>query len=110
MDLGASIPLTLLGKAADFGSLHREVNINGSTLVTGIRPAIRRPVLPAVCSPRPSNSGNFNSNAFTVVPEIGLTFTWDITDSQWRLSTLAILTVLVLYNAVRAADQDRHDD
>ena len=94
------LSLDLLTKVA-VGDLHRQVNINGSQVTTV-------PGAPAPSSQAggvlalSTNSGNYSSNEFTYVPEIGANLSWDVTS---RLQVRLGYSALFLNHVARAAEQ-----
>jgi hypothetical protein len=68
--------MELLGKLA-VGSTQSSVNINGSTVVTepNQQPVTYKGGMLAL----PTNSGSYQQNNFTVIPELGLTLGYDVT-------------------------------
>lgn len=94
-----SLSLNLLTQVAA-GKLHRIVDINGSTTTTvpGAAPVTAVGGLYALSS----NIGHFPSNDWTVLPEFGLTFGWQVRPHvQVRLG----YTLLLLNDIARAAGQ-----
>jgi hypothetical protein len=91
--------LQLLGKLA-VGNLHRQVHIDGSTVVSvaGFAPVVGSGGLLALSS----NSGNFASDRVAWIPEIGITSGWQITP---RLRATLGYTFLYWPGVVRPGDQ-----
>ena len=91
--------VSLLAKVAA-GCMQREININGHTLITAPGSALIRTAggLYALST----NSGSFTDNVFAAVPEIGLNFSWNVTN---YLRFNAGYSILVFNHAVRAGDQ-----
>jgi hypothetical protein len=91
--------LQIFGKLG-LGNLRREVDINGSTVITapGAAPMAYAGGLLAL----PSNSGMFSSDHFVVMPELGLTGGWQITP---KLRATIGYSVLWLSDLVRPGDQ-----
>jgi hypothetical protein len=94
-----SLSLELLAKFA-VGSLHRQVIIDGSTEVTvpGFAPVAAPGGLLALAS----NIGSYSSDRVVVLPQLGLTTGWQLTD---RLRATLGYTVLWCPGVVRPGDQ-----
>lgn len=91
--------LQIFGKLAA-GNLRREVNINGSTVITS--PGTPPFVYPGGLLALPSNSGTFVSDHFVCLPELGLTAGWQITPC---LRATLGYSLLWLTDFVRPGDQ-----
>jgi hypothetical protein len=91
--------LELLGKVA-LGSTHEQVDISGATIIApaGGHPAAFTGGLLA----QPTNIGHFSRDQLTVVPEVGITIGYRITE-RWRV--FAGYSLLYWSNAVRPGDQ-----
>jgi hypothetical protein len=90
---------TILAKIAA-GNMQRTVNIGGNTLITA--PGAASVSTPGGLLALPTNMGSYDSNVFAVMPEIGLTLSYNVTPN---LRVSAGYSILVLNHAVRAADQ-----
>ena len=89
----------LMAKLA-LGSTHSSSNVNGTTVTTvpGQTPVTNAGGLLAL----PTNIGTLDQNAFSVVPELGVTLGYDLT---CRLKATFGYTFLYFSHAVRAGDQ-----
>ena len=91
--------LELLTKLA-LGDTHSQVRISGSTVVTepGVAPVTSDGGLLA----RPTNSGYFEQDRFSVIPELGLTLGYDITE---RLKATVGYSFIFWSGVMRPGDQ-----
>ena len=95
--------LELLGKLA-LGNTHSEVTINGATTTT-IAPAAPVTTIGGLLA-QSSNIGTYEQDDFSVIPELGATLGFDITD---RLRATVGYTFLYWSQVVRAGDQIDRD-
>jgi hypothetical protein len=89
----------LLGKIA-VGDIHRVISIAGTTTITA--PGSAPVTSPGGFLALSSNSGTFDRDQFTVVPELGAQFGWRITP---QLRVNVGYSVLWLTDMARAGDQ-----
>jgi hypothetical protein len=92
--------LDLRSKVA-LGDMHEVVNINGNQLLTGPR-GVPQQTFPGGLLALSSNSGRHERDRFAVVPEVGFTLGYQLTD---RVRVSAGYTFLYLSNVVRPGDQ-----